>query len=470
MRENIFEQQIGERININNVGKIKNAEIKLNGLTVIAGENDTGKSTVGKLIFSTVKAISRYEQDFNESKINGIYKKIRKLYFGLRSTGVFYSQRNSFPDKEFENNDFGNFYPLIFLRDIKVFVRKDKSVVKDTFTKEQINNIFKLRYDILIDSKLSRKDKTKFINLLDNIKESVLKEEDKQEKAKNALNKAIFSEFYSEISPKITKKTSSVRYLSGNSDILNFVIENNQVISLNINDDLIFDDVIFIETPLLLQMYDLIMSSDSLFYSDIDLNIKPKVSLHIKDLITKIESAKYFSRNFFENNNEQIDILKKISSIMKGEYTFEQDNNDFVFSQKTKTQKNVKIRVANTASGIKSFGIIQLLIQANVLNDRSLLVIDEPENHLHPEWQIKYAEIITELVKNDIAVIISSHSPYIIQGLKHFSDKADIKEKTSFYLAELVKNENSSVILEVTNSIGKIFSKLSKPLTELVWM
>ena len=50
-------------LKIANTGIIHEASVVLNGLTVIAGENDTGKSTVGKLMFSIVKAVSRYEQD-----------------------------------------------------------------------------------------------------------------------------------------------------------------------------------------------------------------------------------------------------------------------------------------------------------------------------------------------------------------------------------------------------------------------
>ena len=52
---------------INQIGAIEKAEVLLDGLTVIGGENDTGKSTVGKLLFAIVKGISRYEQDLNES-------------------------------------------------------------------------------------------------------------------------------------------------------------------------------------------------------------------------------------------------------------------------------------------------------------------------------------------------------------------------------------------------------------------
>jgi predicted ATPase len=36
---------------LENIGLLKKAEINLNHLTVIAGENDNGKSTVGKVIF-----------------------------------------------------------------------------------------------------------------------------------------------------------------------------------------------------------------------------------------------------------------------------------------------------------------------------------------------------------------------------------------------------------------------------------
>ena len=37
------------KLKITGVGTIDNAEIELSNLTVIAGENDTGKSTVGKI-------------------------------------------------------------------------------------------------------------------------------------------------------------------------------------------------------------------------------------------------------------------------------------------------------------------------------------------------------------------------------------------------------------------------------------
>lgn len=50
-------------VTFKNTGMIEEANIRFDGLTVIAGENDTGKSTVGKLIFAIIKTFNRYERN-----------------------------------------------------------------------------------------------------------------------------------------------------------------------------------------------------------------------------------------------------------------------------------------------------------------------------------------------------------------------------------------------------------------------
>lgn len=43
------------KVELKNINKIRNASIELNSLTVIAGANDSGKSTVGKSYFLRLK-------------------------------------------------------------------------------------------------------------------------------------------------------------------------------------------------------------------------------------------------------------------------------------------------------------------------------------------------------------------------------------------------------------------------------
>ena len=50
------------RLTLKNIGKIKEAEVELNGITVIAGENNTGKSTVGKVLYSVFNSFYKLEE------------------------------------------------------------------------------------------------------------------------------------------------------------------------------------------------------------------------------------------------------------------------------------------------------------------------------------------------------------------------------------------------------------------------
>jgi predicted ATPase len=74
------------KIELTNIGMLESATVKLNGLTIIAGENDTGKSTVGKILFCIIKAIGRYDEDFQESKKHKINEILERLFFYFRKT------------------------------------------------------------------------------------------------------------------------------------------------------------------------------------------------------------------------------------------------------------------------------------------------------------------------------------------------------------------------------------------------
>lgn len=50
---------------------------------------------------------------------------------------------------------------------------------------------------------------------------------------------------------------------------------------------------------------------------------------------------------------------------------------------------------------------------------KHLIIIEEPEAHLHPEVQIKLTEIFSKLVKNNVKIIITSHSNYIFNKLNN---------------------------------------------------
>jgi predicted ATPase len=97
----------------------------------------------------------------------------------------------------------------------------------------------------------------------------------------------------------------------------------------------------------------------------------------------------------------------------------------------------------------KSFGILQMLLSGDFIKARTLVVLDEPEVHLHPNWQLKYAEIITLLVQNNRNILVTTHSPYMVEALERYAEKYKIEEKTNFYLAKdgAIKSGNNNQIL-----------------------
>jgi predicted ATPase len=68
------------KLTIKNIGVIKEADIELSGLTVIAGENDSGKSTVGKLMFSITKGLTLLAPYLARVQAHWL---INKLQFGF---------------------------------------------------------------------------------------------------------------------------------------------------------------------------------------------------------------------------------------------------------------------------------------------------------------------------------------------------------------------------------------------------
>ena len=60
------------KLNIKNFAKIKEADIVIDGITVIAGENNTGKSTVGKILFSLFNALSDIDKKVREERLKEI--------------------------------------------------------------------------------------------------------------------------------------------------------------------------------------------------------------------------------------------------------------------------------------------------------------------------------------------------------------------------------------------------------------
>jgi len=63
-----------------NIGRVAEADIEINGIAVIAGENGTGKSTVGKALYAAFNSMSDSENKIDRMRRNSVERAIRKAY------------------------------------------------------------------------------------------------------------------------------------------------------------------------------------------------------------------------------------------------------------------------------------------------------------------------------------------------------------------------------------------------------
>ena len=71
-----------------NVGKVNYAKIKFNGVTVIAGENNTGKSTVGKMLFCIFHAFYKIEEQVADERIKSVSRVL--AHYNSETANMFF--------------------------------------------------------------------------------------------------------------------------------------------------------------------------------------------------------------------------------------------------------------------------------------------------------------------------------------------------------------------------------------------
>jgi predicted ATPase len=320
------------QIELENIGLIKEAKVNIDGLTVIAGENDTGKSTIGKALYSIIR------------------------------TNIFCSNY----DTKDKNN-----LPLMY---------------------------------------------------------------------KGSLNAYIEKLFNNQISTKGNINLDEYKISIENNSCTDYILATN-----SIKFDNRIHCPILIETPFVWNIYKTLktirnIDKNNPYLNNIDFDITPTLNDLYSIISTKLK----------ENNN----IKLNIKDIIGGHFQ-ENTLGDFSFNK-----NNQNIELTNTAMGIKYFGILQVLSDKNHFYNGQILILDEPEVHLHPKWQLELAKVIIELVKGGVRILVNSHSPYMIEALKRYSQIENLNDKTNFYLAQ-----NGYIIQQ--DNLENIFEKLAIPMREL---
>ena len=406
------------KLTINNIGKLKNAEVVIDGITVITGENDTGKSTVGKVLWSVFNGFYEIDEKVYNEKVSELEKIIDEII-----------KENVYKNLSMDYNSFFEIFNSTREKIAIELLKNNKNYSEDEI-KIIINNYKK---DLKIEN---------ISNFVQEINET-LKISDK-EIIKVIVSRIMNKEFHNQINAVFSKEKMNIGEISLKikDKEIDLKIENNEISDVQ-NYFLINKETMYIDNPFILDSYDF------------------EGENHQTHLATNV---------FSENENSVIseikvkkklnNIYQKLNSVLSGEI-LENKNSKFVY------RKNGEdIDLKNLSTGLKTFAIIKMLLQNGTLEENGTIILDEPEIHLHPEWQLKFAELIVLLQREfGMHILLTTHSPYFLNAIEVFSERHKIDDKCKYYVAE---NEgNSSIIKDVTGNTREIYRKLARPIQDL---
>jgi ABC-type branched-subunit amino acid transport system ATPase component len=138
---------------------------------------------------------------------------------------------------------------------------------------------------------------------------------------------------------------------------------------------------------------------------------------------------------------EHPEIASLLKAIVGGEYTVA--NNQIFFSFLSGSQP-VQIPLNNGSATVASQVEINFYLKC-LAQQGDILLIDEPEQYLHPANQRKMARLFVHLIKAGIKVFITTQSDYLIKELNHliilshqFDDREEIMKKYQYTEEEVL--------------------------------
>lgn len=416
------------RLELTNVGKIRKADVELNGITVIAGENNTGKSTVGKMLFCVFHSFYRIEEQISEERQKTIARVLANYY---HETAHRLTRR---------------FDTVNFARHIV----EDKGLFLDNtrVLRKEIEEFY-----LSVDRSYE-----KYMNygsmeqLADKIYGFLVVED--EEIRKIILRKRLEAEFGMKIGYLDEPDEKAKVNLNIKNGNICFEIADNEDVVIKEQMSLV-KEILYIDDPFILDNLN----------SKLPMDIQNQFE-HNGDLLNKIVGRE--NETEFGVVDELIgrqklkNVFKAMDGICDGELMIDEGGSYVYKTHKLKES----LGIMNLSTGMKSFVILRKLLQNGSIDENGIIILDEPEIHLHPEWQLKFAEVIVLIQREfGVNILLNTHSPYFLNAIEVYSEKYGIEKKCKYYLTN---EENGRVdILDVTEDRERIYEKLARPLQEL---
>ena len=424
---------------LRNYHAVHTADLQIDGITVVAGNNGNGKSTLARWLHYVVYASCLFEDGaFNllRQEIRQMLSKLYRAYIEMQAESTHIEYDTSFLSTKntIDNYDKSKINQLLldsrvaflnFSDDLELFLNSSS-----TAKKSRIIDFLASGYEGV---NLDRDDFAQAYRslLLENLKIVETKYNDIISRRPVEVAKTIVKDHFRDQSPM----PQDIHLLEDGVDIL----ENGRLGAL-----LGINDTIYVDTPMAV---------------DDNINGWPLWD----DLRRKMVELAAGNGVQQELSVDAQTILHQINTLLGGEVTVVKDATGKK-KMRLRQGEHVDISLNDAATGMKTMAYLGRLLVNGYLTEHTLLIIDEPEAHLHPEWIVEFARLLVMLNKLlGVKVVISTHSPDMVAAIHYISEKEGTAETTTFYLSrpsdevadqfDFVKDEDA------TNNIFESFNQ-----------
>jgi len=398
------------KITVHDLGIIDKAEIDLRPLTVFIGNNGTGKTWTAYTLASVFSGygFEKYLGAYVGNRTRQKYPILDDIVQQLINEG----------SAKIDMVEFADNYLELYINDVASMA----SGWMNSFMGSERADFEKLRLDIILSE-------SKEI-LIDRMKEFSATGSMAKEAVKGSKEKGDSTLYF------YTKDNVSDN-LSENI-VKHFLIEAAFTIlhSLFYRDVFLFPTERSLSNPFLLPAVNPINLKEKIEKSDSEIPkieiILPRAIKHFLEIITL--SSDVVKKDL--KNQQYIKLAKVLETeILQGKVDFETSKlkKELLFH----VSKELQLEMTVASSMIKELAPLALYLK-NLAEPGDLLIIDEPEMNLHPAAQVQLIEFFAMLVNAGLNILITTHSPYIVDHLANLMQAAKHKNKKKikklFYL------------------------------------